>query len=76
MPTEIVKVQVPLVTSDQEVPWLIYDREQKHVTQVPDSIIPSHVKLAMGDDLKGYFQGSWSSVVGWGLGSRVEDQSW
>lgn len=72
--TEIVKVQRPIVPIGAD--WLIYDKKRKHVTQVPEAIIPRYVKDAMGDDLKGYFVGAWSSVVGWGLSSRVSDQTW
>lgn len=72
--TEIVKVRRPL--NDQNGPWLIYDRAERHMVQVPAAVIPQHVKRAIGTDLKGYFVGAWSSVVGWGLSERVEDQSW
>ena len=71
--TEIVKVQRPMMTSDQSLPWLIYDADRNHVTQVPEIAIPHHVRDAMGDDLKAYFIGAWSSIVGWGLSKRVSD---
>ncbi len=71
--TEVVKVQRPIMTSSPETPWLIYDKDRKHVTEVPDMIIPAHVKEAMGQDFKAYFIGAWSSVVGWGLSKRVSD---
>lgn len=71
--TEIVKVQRPMMTSDQSLPWLIYDADRKHVTQVPGIAIPHHVRDAMGDDFKAYFVGAWSSIVGWGLSERVSD---
>ena len=72
--TEIVKVQRPFMTSDPDAPWLIYDAKRKHVTHVPEMIIPKEVKDAMGDDFKAYFIGAWSSVVGWGLSKRVPDE--
>jgi hypothetical protein len=74
--TEIVKVQRPLMTNGDEPMWLIYDRERKHVEQVPEGAIPAYVKEAMGDDFKVYFVGAWSSIVGWGLSKRVGDQDW
>ncbi len=72
--TEIVKVQRPVFTTDPMSPWLMYDREKKHMVEVPGAVIPAHVKEAMGDDPKAYFVGAWSSVVGWGLSERVSDQ--
>lgn len=72
--TEIVKVQRPIMTSDPDAPWLIYDAERLHVTEVPSAVIPAYVKTAMGDDFKAYFVGAWSSIVGWGLSDRVSDE--
>lgn len=75
--TEVVKVQRPMMTNGQGVPkWLIYDRAKKHMTQVPEIIIPAHVKAAMGGDFKAYFNGAWSSSVGWGLSNRVKAEDW
>ncbi len=71
--TEIVKVQRPILTTDPNAPWLIYDEARKHVTEVPEAVIPAYVKKAMGDDFKAYFVGAWSSIVGWGLSERVSD---
>ena len=76
MGVEIVKVQRPIMTNDDQQPWLIYDRKRKHRTIVPAGAIPAHVKKALGGDFKGYFTGAWSSVVGWGLSDRVADQDW
>jgi hypothetical protein len=71
--TQIVKVQRPIMTNDPDQPWLMYDRERKHVTEVPDAIVPAYVKTAMREDYKAYFVGAWSSIVGWGLTERVSD---
>ena len=71
--TEIVKVQRPIMTNDPSAPWLIYDAARKHVTEVPEMAIPQHIRAAMGDDYKAYFVGAWSSIVGWGLSTRVSD---
>jgi hypothetical protein len=72
--TETVKVQRPLFPPDG--PWLIYGRNHKHSREVPHFLIPDYVKKAMGDDKKAYFVGAWSSIVGWGLSSRVKDEDW
>ncbi len=74
--TSIVKVQRPIVTNDPDAPWLMYDEKREHMTQVPDRLIPTYVRDAVGKDLKAYFVGAWSSIVGWGLSERVEDQDW
>ena len=76
MPVEIVKVQRPISTNDPRAPWLIYDKDRKHVEQKPSAAIRKDIRKAMGSDFKGYFKGAWSSVVGWGLSVRVEDQDW
>jgi len=68
--SEIVKVQIPLGGPG---PALIYDKAQKY--SVMRNLTRDEEK-AMGDDVKAYFKASWSSVVGWGLSQRVEDQDW
>jgi hypothetical protein len=70
--TEVVKVQRALNNNN----WLIYDRERKHVQERDGLSVPAYVHEAMGDDTKAFFEGAWSSVVGWGLSSRVEEQGW
>lgn len=69
--TEIVKVQRPVFPPD--APWLIYDRDRKHMREVDSRAIPQYVRDQMGDDMKAYFVGAWSGVVGWGLSNRVSD---
>ena len=71
---EIVKVQRTISPPDGD--WLIYDRRQKHMVQVPAGVIPAHVRQAMGSAYKALFVGAWSSVVGWGLSKRAPDQDW
>jgi len=68
--SEIVKVQVPL-TGDG--PALIYDKARKHTVQRQ---LLGYERKQMRGDLKAYFKASWSSVVGWGLTTRVGDESW
>jgi len=74
--TEIVKVQRPVTTNDPTAPWLIYDKERKHVQQRPAHLIVNHVKEMMGNDYKMYCMGAWSSVVGWGISKRVKNEAW
>ena len=74
--TEIVKVQRPVMSTEEHPPWLMYDEGRKHVTEVDPRMVPQYVKDAMGDDFKAYFVGAWSSIVGWGLSERVADQDW
>ena len=76
MPVEIVKVQRPIFTNDPNEPWLIYDRWHQHIESKLPHRIREDTRKAMGSDFKGYFKGAWSSVVGWGLSERVEDQNW
>ena len=74
--TETVKVQRSLATTAGGPMWLIYDKGRKHMTEVPDAAIPRYVKDAMGGDAKAYFEGAWSSIVGWGLSRRVKAEAW
>lgn len=67
---EIVKVQIPLSGPG---PALIYDKARKHMIQRE---LVRHELEAMGGDVKAYFNAAWSSIVGWGLSQRVEDQDW
>lgn len=54
--TEIVKVQRPI--SPPDAPWLIYDRDRKHVDTVDPRLIPQYIHDQMEDDHKAYFIGS------------------
>lgn len=72
----IVKVRRSMVTSEEEVQWLIYDKDRKHMEELPDRLIPNYVRAAMGDDHKAFFNAAWSSIVGWALSDRVGDQTW
>jgi hypothetical protein len=73
--SEIVKVQRPLSTNDLGNPWLIYDKDHKHLEHKPEATVPHGVKAAMGDDPKGYFMAIWSGG-GWKIGERVKEQKW
>lgn len=74
MAIEIVKVQHPLFPHG--APWLICDEACKRISRLSDTVIPKHVKEAMNGYSKAFFNGDWSSVDGWGLSERVEDQVW
>lgn len=69
---EIVKVQRPLVGDD----WLVYAKGRVRSQVLPKFVIPAYVREKMGDDLKGYFEARWSSIVGWAIGDRVAEQEW
>ena len=34
------------------------------------------IEAKLAGDKKGYFNGAWSSTVGWAIGSRVREQAW
>jgi len=72
--SEIIKVQRPL--NNPSAPWLIYARGRNRLQTLPPGAIPPYVIKAMGDDVEGYFTGHWSSIVGWAIAGRVEDQPW
>lgn len=74
--TDIIKVQRPLSTTDPTIPWLIYDKSRHRQQQIPQSVVPPRAVKDMGSDLKGYFEGTWSSIVGWAIGKRVRNQEW
>jgi hypothetical protein len=38
-------------------------------------LFPREKKL-MGNDVKAYFSGAWSSIVGWALNERMPDEDW
>ena len=79
MATEIVKVQVPVMTlgvtdpADAELA-LVYDQRRKHIKTMP---IPAEVRRALDGDPKGYFRAMWSaSANGWRINERVAEQHW
>ena len=76
MPSEIVKVQRPITSTEAGAPWLIYDKARKRVEQKPSATIGNDVRKAMGADYKAFFQGTWSAKGVWELSDRVDDQSW
>lgn len=73
---EIVKVQRPIATTDPDSHWLIYDKAQKHVHRLANSVVPSRLRKQMGRDMKAFFEGEWTALPGWQLGRRVKNQDW
>jgi hypothetical protein len=73
---EVVKVQKPLSSNNDDPPWLIYDQGKKKVEERAAALIDRTVKAAMGNDPKGYFEAEWSAEEGWKIGDRVLDQQW
>lgn len=72
--SEIVKVQVPLAGADVgSGRFLVYAKNRKHTVIQP---IPEAAMKALGENPKGYFNATWSSIVGWAIAERVADQSW
>lgn len=50
----VLKVQRPISTTDESIPWLFYNRDHSVDFEMPeDGLAPNLVK-AMGDDLKMY----------------------
>lgn len=70
MTDEIVKVQVRLIGDSIGI---VTNRTGTRLKSQP---IPPYAVKALGNDRKGYFKANWSSVVGWAIGDRVEDQTW
>jgi hypothetical protein len=69
---EIVKVQVPLITSDPRGLGLIYAKGRKNLKQqkLDDDVIK-----AMAGEPKAFFEAEFSGLS-WRIGKRVKDQTW
>lgn len=74
--THTVKIQRPLYTTDPDTPWLIYGEDMIHAEHWPEKHMPPHVIAAMEQDHKGYFNASWSAMLGWVIGQRVVNEHW
>lgn len=68
--TTIVKVQQALFPAGASA--LVYGEGRSMVAQME---LPKHVRKALGDDPKGYFEATRSNGQ-WVIGKRVEDQPW
>lgn len=68
----IVKVQVPLFSTDPDVPALVYAEGGSWMTQ--QQLHPS-TRRQMRDDAKAYFEADYQRGI-WKIGKRVGDQPW
>jgi|GEM_PF-6045662 len=74
--TMVVKVQKALASTEDELPWLVYDKTRKKVhSLIPDSKIPDDVKTAMGDDIKAFFKVTLKGIH-IDFKGRVASQNW
>lgn len=72
--TEIVKVQLPIVTTDPHEPALVYAKGKKKLVQQQ---LDHGTRKAMGEDMKAFFEAEFSFTKQvWGIGKRVKDRDW
>lgn len=70
----IVKVQLPLISSEKDPEAMIYDRNRAHVGQIP---ITAELTKAMGKDVKAFFRATYNNKTGIiNLYERVPDKNW
>lgn len=70
----VVKVQIPIVSSDPKAKPMVYDKDLRHVAfqTLDDATITS-----LGGAVKGYFKATWSEEQSqWLIESRVKDAMW
>ena len=70
--SEIVKVQVPLISNDPAEHALVYAEGRKRVVQQP---LDYTTKQLMGDDSKAFFEAEFRRGK-WTIGKRVKDRDW
>jgi hypothetical protein len=68
----VVKVQLPLASSDATTLALVYAEGRRRMRHTP---LSSETLAALGDDPKGYFAAEWKDDD-WVIGARVTDQDW
>jgi hypothetical protein len=71
-PTQVVKVQLPILPSDEQVA-LIHDQHRKHL-QVRK--LDEEEQRLMAGRLKRFFNAWWSDATGWVLLGRVNTREW
>lgn len=71
----IVKVQKPLMSTEHDAPWLIYDRFKTVIAKTPGSQIPEDIKKWMGNDYKAYFDAT-LTLGNWKINKRVSPKTW
>ena len=73
----VVKVQRPLLSTQRNAPWLVYDRLRRITKQIPEDRLPVAVRTALTEDAKAYFNArvdlKSNAIV---FGRRAADQSW
>lgn len=69
---EIVKVQVPMATSDPRALALVYAKGRQRMSQQK---LDARTEKAMAGGYKAFFKAQYSNGV-WLIGERVMDQNW
>jgi hypothetical protein len=69
---EIVKVQLPVMTSDPRGLALVYAKGRKHLKQQK---LDPKTEAAMAGGFKAFFKAEFNGVV-WMIHERVKDQTW
>jgi hypothetical protein len=73
MEPQIVKVQVPLVsTRPRAGSVLVYDHRRVHLLE---QIVDEKILAFIGDRRKAYFNATWTGAI-WEIGEKVGDQPW
>jgi len=72
-PMTIVKVQIPIFSTEDNPGCLVYAKGGKRTAQ---QTITEETANALGNDLKGYFDAEWDVGGHWVIGKRVADQNW
>jgi hypothetical protein len=72
---EIVKVVRPMNIRGVPLAWIIYDKDRRRIEKREANRIGSEIKVAIGDDLQGFFEAEWDGN-GWLIGARVQSKNW
>jgi len=76
--TEIVKVQLPLATNDEEFDQVVDDLALiycKGRRRAVHQRLDAATMIAMGDDVRAFFRAQYYDGQ-WTIGRRVRDQEW
>lgn len=70
----VVKVQLPIYSSDPDAPALIYPEDRSGMAM---QALDDATRIAMGDDVKAFFNAELDSDgERWKIGARVSWQNW
>lgn len=72
----IFKLQRPMSSDLPNPPWLAYSEHRRNTRMIAADQVPAHVKKAMGDAPKAYFEAEMHPLGGINFKNRVEDQPW